>query len=584
MSDPFRSCDEIVEVLVIGAGPVGLATAVQLGRYGIDTRVVERRSSLSRHPKAGGIHARTMEILRQWGISDAIRVAGRGDANPNDQKPASTMGFGWMTRLNGIELGAIDMGSEHDRRLFSSQSPEASCGCGQDLYEPILYREANRHPSVSVQFGTLALLEGQDDSGVDVTLRDPATGRDISRIRAKYVVACDGVRSPTRQALGIGEDGEPAFGDSINVRFRADLETHRRDRRYGLFWVVNGDTQGALAWRRRGNEWTYNFEAKPGEDPQSYTDERCVELIRLAVGDPEVKVEIQSILHWRHDQAVTQQWREGRVFLAGDSAHRFPPHGGFGMNSGVQDSANLVWKLWLVLRGKAGNSLLDTYEEERKPVAEFNGRQALVNTRRMEQTGWLLNDTEFLASIEEDNARGRALRNRIGAAIPAQKEQFYSQGQQFGTIYQSGAVVADGRRPEVSSVRDYVPSGQPGGRAPHLWLQGRDGQRISTIDLFYRNFVAMLAPDGERWRAEVMTVADLFGVPVDVVRLAPDGDLAVEPGQTQFTDLYGIGSDGLVLVRPDGHVLLRLSHHPEEPTEFLTRSLGGVLGVVLPVS
>lgn len=563
------------DVLVIGAGPVGLATALQLGRRGIATLLVERREGLSHHPKAGGIHARTMEIFRQWGLADDIRAAGRGILPAHASGPT---GFAWMTRLTGIELGRVDFGTSNDDiARFASYSPEFPCGCGQDLYEPILYRAIRAFPSVTVQFGTRAEIDSQDGTGVNVRLVDEFAGSRSSQVRARYVVACDGVRSPTRHALGIGEHGEAAFGNSINVRFRADLERHRAGRRYGLFWVVNPETQGAFNWRRRDDEWTYNFEAAPGTDPAGYTEDRCREIIRQGIGDPAVELEIVSILHWKHDQAVSDRWRVDRVFLAGDSAHRFPPHGGFGMNSGVQDSVNLVWKIDAVLRGAASDELLDTYEVERMPVAEFNGEQCLINTRRMEETGWLLTDTSGIAEIESSSPEGQAIRDRIAAAIPRQREQFYSHGQQFGTIYESSAVVADGTAAEQSTVSDYRMTGRPGARAPHVWLELSNGRQVSTIDLFYDGFVLLAGKRGAPWLAAARDAFRPAGVPLTSWLIGCGEELVERAGEAAFIDRYGIDSTGAVLVRPDGHVAFRARSSVADPHSALSNALRQLL-------
>ncbi|OAH11742.1 FAD-dependent oxidoreductase [Streptomyces jeddahensis] len=567
---------ETYDVVVIGAGPVGLATALQLGRRGVATLLVERRDTLSHHPKAGGIHARTMEIFRQWGVADAIREAGRGVLPPSASGPT---GFGWMTRLSGTEIGRISFGaSAEDRVRFARHSPEFACGCGQDLYEPILLAEVHNHPAVTVRFGLRATVVEQDDVSVLVALDDPGADTRIGTVKARYVVACDGVRSPTRRTLGIGEQGEPAFGNSINVRFRADLERHRGGRRYGLFWVINPETQGAFGWRRRQNEWTYNFEAAPGEDPATYTAERCVEIVRQGIGDPDIEVDIVSILHWKHDQAVSDSWRAGRVLLAGDSAHRFPPHGGFGMNSGVQDSVNLVWKLQLVLQGLADKSLLDSYQEERKPVALFNGEQCLLNTKRMEETGWLLPDATSIAQIEDPGPAGQAVRDRIAAAIPRQREQFYSHGQQFGTIYASRAVIDDGTEPELSTISEYRMTGQPGARAPHLWLRAADGSEISTIDLFYDGFVLLHRGDRQEWSAAARAVTRATGVLIDGHAIGPGGQWFERNDQPRFTDLYGIETSGAVLVRPDGHVGFRSVKGEPDPTVALADAVRRLLG------
>lgn len=566
--------NEEADVVVIGAGPVGCAIALQLGRLGITTALFERRSGLSRHPKAGGIHARTMEIFRQWSLADRIREVSRGVLQPG----ARAAGFAWMTRLNGIELGRVEFGSPADLELWSTYSPEGPCFCGQDLYEPILFEGVGKYPTVRTEFGRRAQFVAQDEESVFVNVLDEETGRLEKTIRARYLIAADGVRSPTRHALGIGESGFGAFGNSINVQFRADLEKHRAGRHYGLFWVVNAETQGALGWRRQTNRWSYNFEAAPDEDPASYTKERCRDLIRRAVGDPTVDIDITSILHWKHDQAVTDKWRVGRVFFTGDSAHRFPPHGGFGMNSGVQDSVNLAWKLDLALHGQADDALLDTYEVERKPVAEFNGEQCLENTRRMEETGWLLRDPGSLADIEKDSLEGRALRARISEAIPRQREQFYSQGQQFGTIYRSLAVIPDGSEPELSTVSDYRITAHPGARAPHLWLRERDGREFSTVDLFYDGFVVLSGPEGHRWRSAVEQISASRNLRLSAHLIGAGGDFSERPDQKPLTEVYGIDSDGAVLVRPDGHVAFRSRHAPKDAARTLIEALDRLLG------
>lgn len=570
-----------VDVVVIGAGPVGLATALQFGRLGIATRVFERRANLSRHPKAGGIHARTMEIFRRWGIAGEIREIGRG-VLPLGAGPT---GFGWVTRLDGIELGRIDFGaSAEERALWDSYSPEGPCGCGQDLYEPILFREAERQSSVRIDFDRRAQFVSQDGDGVTVAVFDETTGRAIETIRARFVIAADGVRSPTRQTLGVGETGHGVFGNSINILFHADLERHRAGRQYGIFWVVNPDTQGAFGWRRQANRWWYNFQANPGEDPASYTEERCRDLIRKAIGDADAELEIVSILHWKHEQAVTDRWRVGRVFFVGDSAHRFPPHGGFGMNSGVQDSANLVWKIAHVLRGRAADALLDSYEIERKPVAIFNGEQSLINTWRMEETGWLARNPESLADIEKPGPEGQAVRDRIIEAIPRQREGYYSFGQQFGTIYRSNAVIADGSEPEVSTVGDYRITAHPGARAPHIWLRAADGREPSTIDLLYEGFVVLAGPAGASWRDAAERVGAALGLRLDGFTIGPGGDFAERPGERRLTTIYGIAEDGAVLVRPDGHVAFRAKSGSPDAERTLTETLERLLFDVSPVA
>ena len=556
-----------VEVLVIGGGPVGLVSAIQLGRAGIRTLLLERRSTFSVHTKASGIHARTMEIYRQLGLATIVRQQGETSGN--------AFSFGWMTRLNGIELGNLILGAtQAERDLFSSWSPETMTLCSQDIYEPLFAEVLKDYPSVELRLNSPATSIAQDESGVTVAYTSGERGP--GKVRAQYVIGADGVRSHTRNWLGITEDAIPSFGSSLNVLFEADMEPYRAGREYGLFWIINGDTQGAFGWRRRGNLWSYNFEVAEGEDPSMYTPERCTQVIRAAAGVPDLVVKIVSMLHWQHDQSVTNEWRSGRVFLAGDAAHRFPPHGGFGMNSGVQDSQNLAWKLIACLRWGAGNRLLDSYQVERKPVAQFNGDQCVRNTRRMAETGWLLKDVRGLAAIE--TPEGEALRQKIIAGIPKQREQLFSQGQQFGRIYQSTAVIDDDTPVEESDISTYRPTGHPGARAPHVWLQGDDGRSFSTIDLYDGGFVLFAASDGDAWLTAASDVAGVLSVPLTAFRLGSPGYVQ-RPGDTPWETLVGVGHTGAVLVRPDGHVSVRWGALPDNAPGALKAALQQVLNI-----
>jgi hypothetical protein len=248
------------------------------------------------------------------------------------------------------------------------------------------------------------------------------------------------------------------------------------------------------------------------------------------------------------------------------------------MNSGVQDSVNLVWKLDLALRGIAGDRLLETYEAERKPVAEFNGMQCLENTRRMEETGWLVRDPQRLADIEKDTPDGRALREKIIASIPRQREQFYSQGQQFGTIYRSDAVLPDGAEPELSTVSEYRATGYPGARAPHIWLRDESGKELSTIDLFYDGFVIIAGPDGEAWRSAARQISDSGELHVAAHLVGAGGNFIERSDQRVLTQVYGIEADGAVLVRPDGHIGFRARRAPRDPLLALRAALRRVTG------
>ena len=264
----------------------------------------------------------------------------------------------------------------------------------------------------------------------------------------------------------------------------------------------------------------------------------------------------------------------GRVLLAGDAAHRFPPHGAFGMNSGVQDANNLAWKLVQVVRGSAGEALLDTYEAERKPVAEANSRLALANTHALAPTGGKGMSSEELASIELP-VEGREMRERIAVAVSEQRAHLHSEGQQFGMIYKSLAVVPDGTTPVESTVGDYRENAGPGARAPHVWLRRSSGERVSTVDLWDDGFVLLTGTRGTDWFEAAHSVAERHGIKLTSYRIGSGGEFV--PDGRSWTETYGVSDGGAVLVRPDGHVGARFRELPEKPHASLEETILQIL-------
>ena len=552
-------------MIVIGGGPVGLSMAHLLGRAGISTLLLERNPGTSRHPRASGIHGRTMELFRQWGVADEIRSLGL--------PPECAQGFGWMTRLNGLELGRL-MFADGPQPTPTAKvvTPELPCFCPQLAYEPVLLGAAAIHPTVMIEFDRAVEALDQDDNRVVLGVRNMKTNQQ-ERISASYVVAADGAASSTRAFLGIGETATERFGHSINVYFRAALARYVAGKPFMLFWIVNGQTQGTLGAASPDHTlWTYNFDGDPRVD---YPDETLVRQVRRAVGVDDLDVELLEVLRWDYDQAVTDEWRSGRVLLAGDASHRFPPHGAFGMNSGVQDANNLAWKLIAVLRGAAGAELLDTYQAERKPVAQLNSVQALANTQSLADTGWHGPYRDELATIELP-VEGRELRERIGAAVAKQRDHLHSEGQQFGTIYRSEAVYPDGIEPPESTISEYRETGAPGARAPHIWLRTPSGERLSTLDLWGGEFVLLAGNRGPEWLTAASTASDRLGVEVTAYRIG--GDLLTEEANG-FSETYGVSPEGAVLVRPDGHVAARFHEAPQREGADLNQALSQILHV-----
>jgi putative polyketide hydroxylase len=550
------------EVLIIGAGPVGLSAALALGRAGIRCLVLERRSEFSRYPKANGVHARTMEIFREWGVVKPIRdlTAGMPDE----------VTIAWMTRLNGIEIGQLSVSdADETSRLFDQQSPERMSVVGQHMFEPILAQAAADMDSVTIRLGceVVDLTSGEDSVTVAYT---DETGVRRTAV-AQYVIGADGLRSVTRRTLGIGEHGQESLGTAINVQFDADLDQFLGGQFIPIIWIINADTQGAFI-RDGATRWRYNFEIPPGADPDAVATEECEKQVAAAIGEA-VPIEVHHIWSWSHDLSVTDKWRQGRVFLAGDAAHHFPPHGGFGLNSGVQDAQNLAWKLAAKLRWNAGDGLLASYEDERLPVAEFNGELMMHNTRQMEKTGFMMQDKNFLATLETDE--GEPARQAIAEGIPAQRAMLASHGQQFGYQYQSDAMVPDGTEIVESSVAEYRPTARPGARLPHSWVQS-DGEMISTIDVYDGGFILLTGPDNGGWVTAAEQVGAELAVPVALFGLGTD----LMPVDERIDDLlrrYGLEPSGAVLVRPDGFVGFRSINAVDDEQKSLSSALRQIL-------
>jgi 2,4-dichlorophenol 6-monooxygenase len=554
-----------VPVLIVGAGPVGLATSILLSRLGISSLVVERREGPHRAPQAHVVNPLTLEILRGAGI-DVDRL--RELSTPREDGGHVS----WVTTLAGEELGRLPYERQGDDALAFTPTPLLNLS--QHLLEPVLLDRLRAEGRGEVRYRNEWLSLEQDASGVTALVRDLDSER-VYEVRCRWLVAADGAGSRVRKSLAIDMTGPDRIQTFVMIHFRAGLRALVADRPAILYWTLDPDAPGAFVAHHIDRTWVFMHPFDPDTDsPERYTNEVCAAIVRRAIGRDDVELEVLDSGPWTMTAQVAERYRAGRLFLAGDAAHRFPPSGGMGMNTGIQDAHNLVWKLHAVDEDTASPTLLDSYEAERRPVAQRNADQSLQNAMKMVE---VFDAVGLAPGGGSREAFDRALadpesRVRLARAIESQQEHFDMFGLQLGFAYdEGGAVIADGSpaRDDTSSVRDYLPTTRPGAKTPHAWIT-RDGERASILDLLpYDGFTLITGPEGEPWARAARELG---------------GCRALIAGR-DFTDPEGawsavseIGPAGAILVRPDQHVAWRAHELAGDPAATLATALSTVLG------
>jgi 2-polyprenyl-6-methoxyphenol hydroxylase-like FAD-dependent oxidoreductase len=533
-----------VPVLIVGAGPVGLALAGDLGWRGIPCVILERSDGTITQPRMDGVGVRTMEFCRRWGIRNWVADSPYPRDLPQDNV--------YVTSMAGLELEREPMPSPGEDP-GPLQSPERRERCPQDMFDPILRRFVETFSDVRLRYETEVVELAEDGDGVRVRVRDLRTGAE-SVVRAGYVVGCDGAGSLTRQHLGIEMSGQEVLTHSTNVVFRAaDLPAvYAKPPGYRFICIGPEGTYATVVAIDGVDRWRMSI-LGDGER-RKITDEFVDKAIRRAVGAP-FAYEVESVVSWARRESIADRYRSGRILIAGDAAHVMSPTGGFGMNTGIGDAVDLGWKLEAVLRGWGGDGLLDSYEPERRPVAQRNASESSENLRRLLAP----RQNRPPAAVFSENGAGPEARAEYGRWFKQLvRREWFSVGAHLGYEYNHSPIIFTVPEREMSSdITTYAQSSTPGARAPHAWL----APGSSTIDLFGSGFALLClgrdAPDV----SGIVAAAQARQVPLTVTEIA----------NPEIVELY---EQPLVLVRPDGFVAWRGEEAPVDPGELIDVTRG----------
>jgi 2-polyprenyl-6-methoxyphenol hydroxylase-like FAD-dependent oxidoreductase len=540
-------------VLIVGGGPVGLVLAIDLAMRGVPCTLVNDGETTATHPQGNTMNARTMEHYRRLGVSKAVRALGLPPDHPTDSA--------YMTRLNGHEYARFPMRSTEEKMRPGSPelmvTPEPLHRVSQMLVEALLKERADELPHSAMRFGWRLTGFEQNESGVTAELEEAASGKKET-IGCDYLVGCDGARSTVRRALGIRYEGE-AGEDITYMMGRMQSSYIEAPGVYSALRnpisfhckIINPDFRCAFITLDGKGKFLMFTKLDPGEEVSA---ERAHETARAAIG-VDVPVKVISTRPWTAGRAlVAERYGKRRVFMAGDAIHVFTPTGGFGMNTGIDDAANLAWKLAAACQGWGGPHLLATYESERRPIGQRNTgesyRLALVDS-----------GMPVSPHLEEDTPEGESARAKLSEYMYEKlPEMFAAEGIQLGARYDGSPLISrenEKEDPPPDSPAGYTPSAYPGGRAPHLWL--KDGSAL--FDHFGPGFTLLRLGESRVDVSGMERAAEARGVPFKTVDVE-------EP---EVRSLY---ERSLVLIRPDQHVAWRGGEPPADPGALIARVTG----------
>ncbi|MES2190412.1 MAG: FAD-dependent oxidoreductase [Pseudomonadota bacterium] len=549
------------QVLIAGGGPCGLMLANELGRRGVRCLLVDPKNGTTLTPQANATQARTMEHYRRLGFASEIRAQGLPPHHPTD--------IAYFTRYTGHELARLPLPTaaqavKNIQHMTGSWSAaELPHRVSQKYVEATLRRHAESLPSADVRYGWA--LEGFEDCGSHVLaqVRQNGAAHPVS-VKASYLVGVDGPRSLVRNRLGIAWSGASGIkrefmgGKMFAVHFRAPAfyEVLKSPPAW-MYVSVNSQRRAFMASVDGTSEFAFHAAVHEGEDADSWTFDDAQRIFSEALG-MQIPMEVISVCTWTAGHSlVAQHMQRGRVFIGGDAAHLFTPTGGLGYNTAIEDAVNVGWKLAAVLKGAAPDTLLDSYEPERKPLAERNTAYA----RGFADSVGMFN---ALPLLEQPGVAGEAERQRASDYLNAHvRREFNIPGITFGGRYDaSPLIVKDGSTPPPDTAGSYVPTASPGGRAPHAWLEGG----ASLYDSFGFEWTLLVlgpdtrdAPDPQPF----VDAAATLGLNLTCVTLTSPA----------LRELY---EAPLALIRPDQIVAWR-GHQADGALQVLRQATGHIL-------
>jgi 2,4-dichlorophenol 6-monooxygenase len=581
--------DITTDVMIIGTGPAGSAMAALLSTHGINNFVINRYRWLANTPRAHITNQRTMEVLRDLGRN----VEEEAYMHAADQDLMGENVF--CVSLAGEELGRMKSWGKHPRSRAEHQlsSPCHMNDLPQTFMEPILFKTACSR-GTQARMSCEYVSHVQDKDGVTVTCHDRLTDKNFT-VRAKYLVGADGGNSLVAEHAGLPFEGKMGVGGSINILIKADLTKYVAHRPSVLYWVmqpgadIGGIGMGVVRMVRPWNEWLIIWGYDINQPPPEVSNEFAIGVCHKLFGDDTIPIEVLGTSTWTVNEMHATHMQKDRVFIMGDAAHRHPPSNGLGSNTSIQDAFNLAWKLAMVVQGKAKPKLLDSYSQERAPIAKqivARANKSIGEFGPIFQALGMDGGVDHAKIQSNMDARcdvgdkAEAQREALRQAIAHKKYEFDCHGVEMNQRYVSGAVVKDGAKAPGDGIDmelHYVPTTSPGARIPHVWLFDHGGKEHSTLDITgHGAFTLITGIGGEAWVAAAEKFARDHGIKVNTRVIGPRRDLEDHTGD--WARAREIGDSGCLLVRPDHHVAFRAMKASAHAEKDLTHAFNSILG------